>query len=1266
MRSKVKQSIIAGNDSVNLLSGRDINLFFEGNIPTELVDQRVEKHLDKIRKSRFFREFDKIRSTLNLGRLLTEGNLAGCSDELRARGLAWCARLLSRSEKIEQAEKFLEVARSLGGFPEIRIAEAFLLSQKGDKAAALHALASIDSDASRSAGLMIVEYHDGAEAALKWMNDAGFTVEHLDSDGKSILLSKQLQMGYWDDASKTVCAFSECDFGQTPILYHLAAITKLVAAVHTDFRAVVLTQVPFEAQAFPLASDAVSIDARRAAHEYFLNAVEAAKQLACPRAARTDDEYALWLELRDPAQTIHGKNRLEAKLRDPDSALGFVRYAFQFGIQLDLNAVERDIDRNIAINGEMTLEAAIARFALAFKKPTHLDAANYIVRHHKQLAAYIDPELMLSRQIELFSRAGLVEKANEGLNQLIEQGIPVERKRTLRRIIAEAEGNDPVESCKTQYKSTGNLADLINLVGELDEHQQWEDLCEYGRRLFVETRSLRDAELLVMALSNTHSSEELVDFLKTNSDLLPQSRNLRMAYAWGLYNEGLLLESRSALAELRDDSRNANYRSLQINLAIAMGDWASLSDFVTNEYQERENRTAQDLMGAAQLSLDLGLPHARELVYEAAARADDDAALLATAYFVATKAGWEDNPEVFRWLERAAELSGDDGPIQKMSFEDILDRKPEWDRRTSETWRLLTLGQIPNFLAAQSLNRTLIDHMTFPALANLSESDPRHRNVIPAYSGKRMPLNFDVSNKTVALDATALLTLSFLNILDATLDAFKTTCIPHSTLSWLFEERQKASFHQPSRIANAHQIRDLLATDSLEKFTPSTVANSDLSDQVGDQLSILIAEAEKIREGDDTQHIVVRPAPVHRISSLMKEDADLSAHTAVLCSCLAVVDKLKQKAQITAKEEKRARVYLQIHEKQWPNQPVISDGAVLYLDDLAITNLLHLGLLGKIKAAGLRAVAAPREINEVDALISYERISDEVKEVINRIRTSLNSRIESGQVKVGSRQNFGENERDMIQDHPTVGIIALTRHCDATIVDDRFVNQHANIDQDGTRSPVLSTLDLLDSLATSSVISNDDWLEYRTRLRRAGYFFVSVNEDELNQCIRAASIVNKQVVETAELKAIRESLLSVRMRDWLQLPNEAPWLDGTHQTFIRVLRNLWGDGADIEEAMARSSWLAEQIDIRGWAHRIAKENADHVVRIGRGAYILMLLRPPESDQQDIVDAYLTWAEERILAPIKKPFPDLYDWIVEWYRRYVAVTAETDLSGGDDS
>ena len=250
-----------------------------------------------------------------------------------------------------------------------------------------------------------------------------------------------------------------------------------------------------------------------------------------------------------------------------------------------------------------------------------------------------------------------------------------------------------------------------------------------------------------------------------------------------------------------------------------------------------------------------------------------------------------------------------------MNLKDMLNQKLEWNRRESENWQLLAQGRMPLFVVAKSFNRTLIELTTLAALANLSKTDPRRRSPVPAYSGKRVPQQFDLNGKTVALDVTALLSLSFLEILNVALDAFETIYIPHSTLAWLFEEYKNIAFHQPSRIKNAHKIRDFLATDALEKFLPSTVASSDLSMQIGNELAALIAEAEKIREDDDTQHIVVCSSPVYHLSSLMDEEVDLSAHSTVLSSCRAVVAKLRQKGQITASEEKNAFVYLQVHEK---------------------------------------------------------------------------------------------------------------------------------------------------------------------------------------------------------------------------------------------------------------------------------------------------------------------------------------------------------------
>ena len=274
MWKKPNQTISAGGDSTNIIAGGDVNFFLEGNVPAELVDQRIEELVDRFRKSRFFSEFDHISASLKLGTQLVDGDLSVGSDKARSLGLAWCARLLSRSDHLDKAEEWLKIAKNLGDSVRINIAEAFIFSQKGDKTSALQILAGVDSPASRSAALMIVANHDGAEGALQWMADAGYIVECLDSDGKSFLLSHQLQLGFWSDAAQSADTLTEADFEITPLLHHLSAVTALISTVPLEFRGVVLTQVPFEAHGFPLASDTASMKARHAARDSFLKAVE--------------------------------------------------------------------------------------------------------------------------------------------------------------------------------------------------------------------------------------------------------------------------------------------------------------------------------------------------------------------------------------------------------------------------------------------------------------------------------------------------------------------------------------------------------------------------------------------------------------------------------------------------------------------------------------------------------------------------------------------------------------------------------------------------------------------------------------------------------------------------------------------------------------------------------------------------------------------------------------------------------------------------------
>ncbi len=1233
--------------------------------PVALVDQKIEHEVSVLRKSRPFTEFDKTGVSLSLAARLEEGDLSAGTDAVRSRAQAWCARFLSNTEHLEKAGEILERAKNLGFGPEIDIADAFILDKKGDKAVALRILAEIDVPMARSAALMVVANHDGSQAGLDWLSAAGIEARELDPEGKDVLLGHLLQLGQCEAAKDTLDAVADSDLQEAPTLHQKIAMTNLLSTVPKEFRGVVLSQLPLQAAQFPLASDSAAIDARRTARRHFVSMAEAARQLDCPGAASSSDEYALWLELMDPDESHSGRQRLETKLRGTKPALRVVSLGLQFGVKLDLEAIEQEIQRQIALHGGMTLDAALARLALAFTQKTPEQAAGYIATHRSELVKYLDVKSIGFLEIELLSRAGRPERAVERLGALQEQGLATFEEGRLQRIIAEAEGTDPIEARKEQFEQTDSLSDLESLVTELEQRQDWDELRKYAEALFQRTRSLPNAERLATALANTNQTELAVKFLTENASLLRQSKNLQMLFCWSLFHEGDLLKARDELSKLKDTQKDPNYRALRVNLGICLGDWNSLSAYLADECREKEDRSPEELIGAARLALNLGSSHAKELLFSAATNAGDDAAVLAAAHFLACSGGWDEEPEVHQWLHRAAELSGDDGPVQKISLEELLDLKPDWDRRESETWRLYSCGDVPMYLAAQAMNKSLADLILLPALANQSETDPRRRGVVPAYSGQRQsgPLNF---GGTVGMDPTALLTLSLLNLLDAALDAFGEIRLPHSTLTWLLHEKQRASFHQPSRVKEAHRLRSLLAGNMLETLTSGTVPDSELAAQVGDELALLITEAELRRNTGDSQHIVVQPAPVHRVASLIQEEADVSAHASVLSSCHAIVEKLRQRGQVTAAEERKGRNYLLLQEEPWPNQPKIADGAILYLSSLATTYFLAIGMLEKLKAAGFRAIISPEKVDESNELISYEHILGQVSDAIEKVRVAVNSRIESGKIKIERQSKIEKDQAQSNSIYPAGEVIALAKNCDLIVSDDRFFNQHSNVAHDGSQAMTCCTLDLLDTLFSSGTEFSRDRSEHITLLRRGGYFLVPVSEDELSDLLDASEVRQGGLVETAELKAIRENILCVRMGHWLQLPKEAPWLIALLSTFVKVLKKQWGSEADVASARARSDWLLDQIDVRGWAHRLGTEGGNNLIRNEHALHIMPLLSPPDDVSKETGDQYWDWIEERLLVPIKEEDPELYLRIVELQKEKIAyfANAEPEQANGE--
>jgi hypothetical protein len=299
-------------------------------------------------------------------------------------------------------------------------------------------------------------------------------------------------------------------------------------------------------------------------------------------------------------------------------------------------------------------------------------------------------------------------------------------------------------------------------------------------------------------------------------------------------------------------------------------------------------------------------------------------------------------------------------------------------------------------------------------------------------------------------------------------------------------------------------------------------------------------------------------------------------------------------------------------------------------------------------------------VSETDELISYESISDQINEDIEQIRSSVSSRIETGKIKVGRQHKIDDEvERQSILEHPTFGIVGLAGNCDAIIVDDRSINQYENASTGSEQRPVFSTLELLNVLVSVGSIKPEARWEFRTRLRRAGYFFVPVEDDELASALEASTIRDDKVLETAELKSIRENFLRVRMSSWLQLPKESSWLDMSLQAFIGVLKGLWKTDSDLSRVRTQSNWIVDQINSRSWIHRLG-ENGDNYFQAGEVGYIIMLIMPPAHASPDLRKEYWNWVEGKILSRIKDEDAHLYSLIVDWQRQQISKMADMEL------
>lgn len=238
------------------------------------------------------------------------------------------------------------------------------------------------------------------------------------------------------------------------------------------------------------------------------------------------------------------------------------------------------------------------------------------------------------------------------------------------------------------------------------------------------------------------------------------------------------------------------------------------------------------------------------------------------------------------------------------------------------------------------------------------------------------------------------------------------------------------------------------------------------------------------------------------------------------------------------------------------------------------------------------------------------------------------------------------DERDDLKNHPTANVLYLTGKVDAVLIDDRFVNQHPNLDHDGKRVPIATTVDLIDFLFDSGVIASDERTELRTRLLDACVCLIPIASDEILDALEASEIRAGRVIENAELRAISESIRRLQMSDVLQIPKEQQWLSGTLEAIAECMRSIWSGDAAEETTIARGNWLVELYDIRPWMHRLQDpQNAELNRERYRQQLLVLVAVIANRLPNDRRRRYLAWLDNHILADVQSKDQPTFQWLV---------------------
>ncbi len=733
------EELLKKSDLSTIQQNMEISTQTQVRLSRGLSDRILLEELTRIQKQRGFRLTNAAKELSNLVNRAVSGDLANGSPSIRSEICERAARANASPETRDIALGFRSQAAEIDPSRDLFVVDGLLKEAAGDPDAALRHLKARDDIDARSATFLVLVRLHGADAALQWATSSTLGPADLSAVGTFNFVITTVENKEFDKASAFISQVPDTQFEEIPALQLMRALLGLASVLPYDQKSALFHGLPINPKQLQFAGGPRTDILIKAALTDLEALLPIMLELELGDFESTLSEFILWLRLELPDQHDAARAQLIKELSQRDTTLRRVRLALAYDVDFNKDALSRTLLTRKQLGG-WTPDERLAAFLIAFHTDSPAAIVEFFEEHRHDLFAQSDipPSFLAEVEILSLARVRRTKSAKDKLKLYRDKFLTSDQAQLVEENIAAIEENQETDLHRKRYEESGDLSQLRLLVNNLVFENDAELLAHFAPKLARATSTKEDFAIALKVLYATHHDLEVVDLANDFPHLTNLSQEFRTIKGWSLYRLGLVVEAQEVARDLFQECDDSAVVDLAINTAIETGDWPYLQLVVAHQVQRIETLSASNSMRMAKLALEIDSHYVEELRDDALQKEPDNVELLLSAYMLSMAQGKEDqDPQARAWFQKAVSLSGTDGPVQNLSFREVIGHLSEWRKRTCAFNAALSRAEIPLFVFSRESQRRLLDITLGQINRNIDTRDCRLKFPVFAFFGHK-------------------------------------------------------------------------------------------------------------------------------------------------------------------------------------------------------------------------------------------------------------------------------------------------------------------------------------------------------------------------------------------------------------------------------------------------------------------------------------------------------------------------------------------------